>query len=126
MARIVIKDCLNCHVPHEWDFDAPTLKELRTIKKLTGLTGAGFAEASEDSDPEALAALIYVLHGRDRIKISFEDVDLDFTDFEMVETEAEKAEREALEKAAEKEANARQAPKGSRNGTTQKAASRRR
>jgi hypothetical protein len=97
MARIVIKDCLNCHVPHEWDFDAPTLRELRTIKKLTGLTGKGFAEASEESDPDAMAALIYVLHQRDKIKIQFDDVDLDFSDFEMIESEEEKELRELAE-----------------------------
>ena len=97
MPFVTIKQCRNCGVSHEWEFDAPTLKELRTIKKLTGFAGLAFGEAISESDPEALAALLYILHERDKISVPFDDVDLDFNDFEMRETDAEVAEREALE-----------------------------
>jgi hypothetical protein len=97
MALITIKNCRNCSVAHEWEFDSPTLRELRSIKKLTGLNGVAFSEAAEQSDPEALAALLWVLHKRSGITVPFDDVDLDFGDFEMVETEAERLAREAME-----------------------------
>ncbi|MGH3629546.1 MAG: hypothetical protein ACRDRL_19180, partial [Sciscionella sp.] len=68
---------------------------------LTSMGQRAFAEAGDEGDPEALAALIYVLHSRDRIKIPFDDVDLDFKTFTMVATEQEIAEAEAAEKNAD-------------------------
>jgi hypothetical protein len=97
MALITINNCCNCGVAHEWIFEGLRLKELRSVKKLTGLNGMAFEEAAEQSDPEALAALIWILHKRDKITIPFDDVDLDFTDFDMAETEDERQAREAAE-----------------------------
>ena len=54
-----------------------------------------FAEAGDEGDPEALAALIYILHMRDRIKIPFDDIDLDFKNFSMEPTEQEIKDMEA-------------------------------
>jgi hypothetical protein len=99
---ITIEKCLNCNVKHEWDFDGPHLKELRTIKKFTGLRGEAFGEALVESDPDAITALLYVLHLRDKIRVPFDDIDLDPEDFDMKETEEEKAEREKLEADAKK------------------------
>lgn len=117
MAIVKIKNCMNCKIGHEWIFDGPSLKELRTIKTLTGLNGVSFGDAAAESDPEALAALLYVLHKRDKITIPFEDIDLDFSDFEMDETEEERAEREAAEASAKGKAPR---PK-TRNGAAPKA-----
>jgi hypothetical protein len=117
MPYININKCANCGIKHQWLFDAPTLKELRDIKKLTGMGGNAFTQASEDGDPEALAALIYVLHKRDKITLPFDDVDLDFNELEIEPTEEEKA-------AVEKEAAAGEQGKASPStgsGTTRKA-----
>jgi hypothetical protein len=112
MPFINIKNCTNCGTPHEWLFEGPTLKELRLIKKITvceeypyGMTQNKFALASDDGDPEALAALIWILHKRDKIKVPFDDLDLDLTpkNFEMKLTDEEQKavdEAEAAEKAA--------------------------
>lgn len=111
MPLIKIDKCLNCDVSHQWLFDGATLKELRTIKKLTGMGPKEFAGAGDDFDPEALAALVYILHVRDRIKIPFEDVDLDFNDFTMEPTEDEQAAMDEVEKQAQKKVEENQAPK---------------
>ena len=120
MPLVTIRDCLNCKIDHEWLFDAMTLKELRMIKKLTGMGQKAFAEAGDEGDPEALAALIYVLHMRDRIKLPFDDVDLDFAKFTMEATEQEIKEAEAA--LAEMEQDD---PKESVSGPTKKVASKR-
>jgi hypothetical protein len=82
-----------------------TLKELRVIKKLTGMGQKAFAEAGDEGDPEALAALIYVLHKRDKILIPFDDVDLDFTKFTMEPTEQELKELAVVEEDADEDPN---------------------
>lgn len=97
MPLVEIKDCLNCQIDHEWLFESMTLKELRVIKKLTGMGQKAFAEAGDEGDPEALAALLYVLHKRDKINIPFADVDLDLTKFKMEPTEQELKELAAAE-----------------------------
>jgi hypothetical protein len=98
MPVIRIKNCLSCGIPHEWIFEGPTLKELRTIKALTGMGAKQFAAAGDDGDPDATAALLVVLHKRDKINVSYDDVDIDFTDFEMEATEEEKRGIEELER----------------------------
>jgi hypothetical protein len=103
MPLVTIRDCLNCEIDHEWLFESMTLKELRVIKKLTGMGQRAFAEAGDEGDPEALAALIYVLHKRDRINIPFDDVDLDFTKFTMEPTEQELKELAAVEEDADED-----------------------
>jgi hypothetical protein len=103
MPLVTIRDCLNCEIDHEWLFESMTLKELRVIKKLTGMGQRAFAEAGDEGDPEALAALIYVLHKRDKILIPFDDVDLDFTKFTMEPTEQELKELAAVEEDADED-----------------------
>lgn len=111
MPVIRIKNCLNCDISHEWVFDGARLSELRMIKKLTGMNAREFAGAGDDLDPEALAALVYILHMRDKIKLQFDDVDLDFNDFTMEPTDEELAEIEKLEKEMQAANDAEQAPK---------------
>lgn len=111
MPLVEIKDCLNCKIDHEWLFESMTLKELRVIKKLTGMGQKAFAEAGDEGDPEALAALLYVLHKRDKINIPFADVDLDLTKFKMEPTEQELKELAAAEAMDDSED-----PKESENG----------
>jgi len=96
MPLITIENCENCHVDHEWIFDGAKLSELRMIKKLTGMSQRAFAEAGDEGDPEALAALIYILHLRDKIKVPFEKIDLDFKHFKMEPTEQEQKELDEL------------------------------
>lgn len=103
MPLVTIRDCLNCEIDHQWLFESMTLKELRVIKKLTGMGQKAFAEAGDEGDPEALAALIYVLHRRERITIPFDDVDLDFTKFTMEATEQELKELAAAEEDADED-----------------------
>jgi hypothetical protein len=111
MPMITVKDCLNCGVDHEWVFTGVTLKELRDIKSLTGMSQKQFAEAGDEGDPEALAALLYILHKRDKIKVLFDDVDLDFSGFSMELTKEEQAEQDELEAEMARAAEAEQAPK---------------
>lgn len=118
MPFIKISKCLNCDIAHEWLFDAPTLKELRSIKKLTGMNGNDFMDASDSGDPEALAALIYILHVRDGIKIPFDDVDLDFATLDIQPTEDEK---EAEAKAVAAMQAETENPTSPENGQTEKA-----
>jgi hypothetical protein len=112
MPVIKIDKCLNCGVKHEWLFSGMTLRELRELKKLTGMTANQFATAGDDGDPEALAALVWILHKRDKITVGFDDVDLDFNDFSMEPTEQEKKEIEELEQRMQRAAeNGKEIPK---------------
>lgn len=121
MPFIRIKKCLTCGIAHEWLFSGPTLKELRLIKELTGLTAAQFGEAGDNGDPDALTALVVLLHKRDKITLPFDDADVDFTDFDMEATETEAAEIAELESRMKLAAETAQAPK-LRSGRNVKAA----
>jgi hypothetical protein len=121
MPIVTIKKCLNCDIAHEWLFDGITLKEQRLIKALIGMNGKEFAAAGDDLDPDALTALLYILHKRDKITVPFEDIDLNFNDFTMEPTDEERAQIEKLEAEMKAKADEAQAPKiGS--GPTLKAA----
>jgi len=120
MPIVKINKCINCNVKHEWLFESMTLRELRTIKKVTGMTQAEFSAAGDNDDPEALAALLYVLHLRDKIKVPFEDIDLDFADFDMELTEQEK--KTVAEAEAAKKLERSPGPKKSKSGPSEKAA----
>lgn len=98
---VTVEKCVNCDTAHEWLFDAPSLKELRVIKKLTGMGQVAFAAAGDDGDPEALAALLYILHRRSKIDVPFDDIDLDFKGFDMRLTDEEQREADELEKRME-------------------------
>jgi hypothetical protein len=114
MPLVTIKDCLNCNVDHEWLFQGLTLKELRTIKTLTGMTQKAFSEAGDEGDPEALASLVYVLHKRSKINLAFDDVDLDFNNFSMDLTEQEQKDLDAAiaaEELAKKSGRGNKSPK---------------
>jgi len=69
------------------------------IKALTGMSAAEFAEAGDTGDPDALAALLCVLHKRNGITIALDDVDIDFSDFDMVPTAEEQAADDAANRA---------------------------
>lgn len=113
MPVIRIKKCLLCGVKHEWMFDGATLKELRVIKQLTGMNARQFAESGDDLDPDAIAALLVILHQRDKINASLDDVDIDFNDFAMDPTEDEKKAIEELEAQMQKAAESENGPKAS-------------
>ena len=82
--RLLIKKCLNCGTAHEWEYDQPTLKELRFIKARTDLSGREFGEGLIANDPDAVTALMAILHQRSGVELRWEDVDLDFDDFEVI------------------------------------------
>lgn len=102
MPIIKIDQCVNCSgadspVAHEFLFDGLLLRELRDIKKITGMGQAAFAKAGDDGDPEALAALLWIMHKRHKILIPFDDIDLDFNHFEMVLTAEEQEDYDKAE-----------------------------
>jgi hypothetical protein len=105
MPMIRVKECKTCHTDHEWLFDGFDLKEMRRIKKLTKMTIKAFAEAGDDGDPDALTAMLKILHERIGVEIPMDDINLDFKNFSMEPTEDELAEMEAqglLDETAEK------------------------
>lgn len=61
------------------------------IKALTGMSAAEFGEAGDTGDPDALAALICILHKRQGITIALDDIDIDFSDFDITPTSEELA-----------------------------------
>lgn len=121
MPIVKINKCLNCGVSHEWIFDGMTLRELRVIKKVCGMGQIEFEQAGDTGDPEALAALLYVLHTRSKININFDDIDLDFHDFSMDLTEQEQLDLDAAIAQAKLDEKAGQSPKKATGGRKPKA-----
>jgi hypothetical protein len=117
MPNVKIEKCLNCGIGHNWFFEGLTLRELRQIKIVSGMSQKEFAKAGDDGDPESLAILLWILHNREKIKIPFEDIDLDFNDFAMELTAQEQKEYDTAELARKN-----QGPKSkkSSNGKTPK------
>lgn len=95
---IRIKKCLNCAAEHEWSYDQPTLKEMRHIKSRTGYSTAEFTAGMGTGDPDAMTALIDLLHRRASIALRWDDIDLDYDDFEIIPTDEESALAEAAGK----------------------------
>ena len=125
MPILKIDQCLNCSgedspVNHEFLFDGLTLRELRDIKKITGMGQVAFAKAGDDGDPESLAALVWIMHKRYKILIPFDDIDLDFNHFEMVLTAEEQEDYDKAEAEAAKGGNGTD-PKLALSGTKVKA-----
>ena len=125
MPIINITRCVNCSgenspVAHEFIFEGLSLRELRDIKKITGMGQAAFAKAGDDGDPEALAALLWIMHKRYKILIPFDDIDLDFNDFEMVLTAEEQEDYDKAQAELEKGGNGTD-PKLALSGTKAKA-----
>ena len=114
MPIVNIQACVNCSgekpVDHSWLFEGISLRELRIIKKLTGMSQVEFSQAGDDGDPDALAALLYILHKRDKINIPYDDIDLDFSRFDMKLTEQEQKEFDEAEAQAKID-EANKAPK---------------
>ena len=104
MPRVTIEKCLNCEIKHSWLFAGMDLQDLRAIKQLTGMRAAEYSEASENMDPDAIAALLFVLHRKDGITIPFEDINVDFNDMTVEPTEEEIAAEEAAKKELEAKA----------------------
>jgi hypothetical protein len=121
MPFIKIKNCKNCNVPHDWFFDSLDLQELRMVKKLVGLRANEFGEAMDDMDPDAIAAMLFVLHKRNGIIVPFDDVNLDFRDLDIQATEEEEAELAELEKRMQDAADGAQSPKITKSGPKGKA-----
>lgn len=89
--NIKINKCLNCGTAHDWPYDQPTLRELRRIKARTAMNSREYGEGLTGGDPEATTALIDLLHRREGIELRWDDIDLDFDDFDIVPTAMEEA-----------------------------------
>ncbi|HYS43631.1 MAG TPA: hypothetical protein VEM32_06585 [Geobacteraceae bacterium] len=83
------------------------------VKRLTGMNGLDFSNAFKVMDPDALAALMVILHARDKIKVSIDDVNIDFDDFGMEITPEEQDQVDRLEKEMKEAADRGMAPKAS-------------
>lgn len=91
--NIHIKDCPNCSgADHDWDYGAPTLKELRRIKAVTSLGLRDFGDGVVTADADALTALVDLLHRRDGVELRWDDIDLNFDGFEITPNAEETAE----------------------------------
>ncbi|WP_435111871.1 hypothetical protein [Nocardiopsis synnemataformans] len=65
----------------EWEWSgAPTLSEARLIKERTGLTIKGFLEGFQEMDPDAITAMLYVLHRREGKAVAWDDIDCEIGD----------------------------------------------
>lgn len=85
----------NCLIPacegadHKWEFERPTIRELKRIETVTGLDIGDFFEGLGDVETtgvtskalDAILALVDILHRRDGLRPEFEDVDVDFPNF---------------------------------------------
>jgi hypothetical protein len=95
MPRFIIKNCLcpPCGgASHEWDYRSLLLSEMRVVTAKTGIKGnEAFGEAIESEDPEALTALIDILHRRAGVAVRWEEIDLDPEDFDVTLTDEERA-----------------------------------
>lgn len=60
---------------YEYDPDSLLVSEFRQIKKVTGLSRKGWYEGLNDDDPDAVAALIYILRRRTGEDVRFADID---------------------------------------------------
>lgn len=107
--KITINNCLNCKTAHEWEYEQPTLREMRRIKARTGMNGAEYAACLGTGDPDATTAMIDLLHRRDGKELRWDDIDLDYDDFEIETTEEEAA---AADEGKDEEAVAPQTPSG--------------
>lgn len=89
---ITLSDCL---VPaceggdHKWEFERPTIRELKRIETATGMDVETFFQGLGDVETtgvtskalDAILALVDVLHRRDGLRVPFEDIDVDFPSF---------------------------------------------
>lgn len=85
----------NCLVPaceggdHKWEFERPTIRELKRIETATGMDVETFFQGLGDVETtgvtskalDAILALVDVLHRRDGLRVPFEDIDVDFPSF---------------------------------------------
>ena len=111
MPFIKVSKCKNCGISHEWFFDGMDLQELRMIKRLTGMRAAEFGQAADEMDPDALAAMFFILHKRDGIVVPFDDINVDFSSLDIEPTEDELREEKELEARMQAEAERGQLPK---------------
>jgi hypothetical protein len=91
----------NCLIPecggadHKWEFERPTLRELRRIQEVIGLDPEQFEEAVNEgaatiASIDAILILVAILHKRIGVIVPFDDVDVDITGLQfMPDPEAE-------------------------------------
>lgn len=94
--RIIINGCVISECEggdHKWEFERPTLRELKRIQDLIGMNIEEFetgmnAMLSGDLTSKGidmLLALVDLLHRRDGLRVPYDDIDVDFPtmDFEF-------------------------------------------
>lgn len=88
---VVLRNCLvqECAgADHKWEFERPTLRELRRIQEATGLDPEQFEIAVNEAgfsipSIDALLMLITILHKRIGVVVPFDEVDMDITSLEF-------------------------------------------
>ncbi|MFF9310079.1 hypothetical protein ACF1BS_04125 [Streptomyces sp. NPDC014748] len=82
---------------YEWDTERLLVAEARELKLHTGFTPPRWLAAVDESDPDALAGLIYLAKKRAGETLRFSDLDgLDYADFDLeaVDPDAEEPDGE--------------------------------
>jgi hypothetical protein len=82
----------------EWK-GAPRLKEARLVKQKLGLLPQQFAEAVSEMDPDAMSMMVSLLYTRAGKQVALEDIDGEFTDFDIELTDEEKRQAAEVETA---------------------------
>ncbi|MEV4000994.1 hypothetical protein [Actinomadura sp. NPDC049753] len=91
---ITIQKCLvpQCEgAAHKWEFETPTLREFQRMEKIAGISVDQFAGGLDDALDtgitsaaiDAVLAMVDMLHRREGVKVPFEDIDIDPTDFKL-------------------------------------------
>lgn len=105
---------------YEWDSDRLLVAEARELKTYTGFTPPRWLAALDESDPDAVAALIFLAKKRAGETLRFSDLDtLDYADFEMevVDPEQNDTDAQPAEEAGQ-DAAPDPTPASGGNGTT--------
>jgi hypothetical protein len=70
------------------EYDLPTsftLGEARTIKKVSGFVPVDMGAALKSGDPDAMAAIVWVILHRENPEVSWDEIDaIDITAFDVV------------------------------------------
>lgn len=77
------------------EFDEPTFKEIRAIKKMTGVFpgSPGWESALREGNPDPIIAMIVVMLARSGQQVRFDDIDGRPSDIRVEYSEAEQQQR---------------------------------
>lgn len=88
---VELKDCL---VPvcegatHRWEFERPTLRELKRIQETIGMDPDEFETAMNDGLSsqaiDAILVLVDILHRRNKVVVPFDEIDADIQNLDFI------------------------------------------